>query len=196
MNFNSLFLSLRSLAAHLINEPANLKLSACDYVRRGAALGYFRGIQATIGIYTQYSDSLVGLEFFSGTDMRKKILVIEDDDVMRELMRMSLEQNGYEVTTADDGVSGYDTALFLKPDLIVTDIRMPGADGIHVVRRVRDTTQLETTPILITTAFGSGSATFSLQLGANAFEPKPINPQSFLSTVKRLLADRDTQKAA
>lgn len=128
--------------------------------------------------------------------MRKKILVIEDDDVMRELMRMSLEQNGYEVTTAEDGVSGYDTALFLKPDLIVTDIRMPGADGIHVVRRVRDTTQLETTPILITTAFGSGSATFSLQLGANAFEPKPINPQSFLSTVKRLLADRDTQKAA
>lgn len=128
--------------------------------------------------------------------MRKKILVIEDDDVMRELMRMSLEQNGYEVTTADDGVSGYDTALFLKPDLIVTDIRMPGADGIHVVRRVRDTAQLEKTPILITTAFGSGSATFSLQLGANAFEPKPINPQSFLSTVKRLLADRDTQKAA
>ena len=128
--------------------------------------------------------------------MRKKILVIEDDDVMRELMRMSLEQNGYEVTTADDGVTGYDTALFLKPDLIVTDIRMPGADGIHVVRRVRDTAQLETTPILITTAFGSGSATFSLQLGANAFEPKPINPQNFLSTVKRLLADRDTQKAA
>jgi CheY-like chemotaxis protein len=128
--------------------------------------------------------------------MRKKILVIEDDDVMRELMRMTLEQNGYEVATAEDGVRGYDTALFIKPDLIVTDIRMPGADGIHVVRRVRDTTLLEKTPILVTTAFGSGSATFSLQLGANAFEPKPINQQNFLTTVKRLLAERDTQKAA
>lgn len=128
--------------------------------------------------------------------MRNKILIIEDDDEMRELMRMTLEQHGYEVATAEDGVRGYDTALFLKPDLIVTDIRMPGADGIHVVRRVRDTEALETTPILVTTAYGTGTATFSLQLGANAFEPKPINTQSFLSTVRRLLADRDTKKAA
>ena len=124
------------------------------------------------------------------------ILVIEDDDVMRELMRLSLVRCGYEVTVAEDGVSGYDTALFLKPDLIVTDIQMPGADGIHVVRRVRDTPSLERTPILVTTAFGTGSATFALQLGANAYEPQPINSQSFLSTVRRLLADRDTLKAA
>ena len=128
--------------------------------------------------------------------MLKTILVIEDDDVMRELMRLSLVRSGYEVTVAEDGVRGYDTALFLKPDLIVTDIQMPGADGIHVVRRVRDTPSLEQTPILVTTAFGTGSATFALQLGANAYEPKPINGQSFLSTVRRLLADRDTRKAA
>jgi len=128
--------------------------------------------------------------------MPKKILVIEDDDVARELMGMALLKRGYQVTLAENGVEGYDTALFLKPDLIVTDIRMPAADGIHVVRRVRDTPPLETTPILITTVFGDGSATFSLQLGANAFEPKPLDPQSFLTTVDRLLADRDTQKAA
>src|SRR5437660_12117838 len=128
--------------------------------------------------------------------MPKKILVIEDDEVARELMRMALEKSGYQVTTAEDGVRGYDTAVFLRPDLIVTDIRMPAADGIHVVRRVRDTPSLEETPILVTTAFGNGSATFSLQLGANAFEPKPIDSRSFLSTVRRLLSDRDTKKAA
>ncbi|HXI24778.1 MAG TPA: response regulator [Pyrinomonadaceae bacterium] len=128
--------------------------------------------------------------------MPQTILVIEDDDVMRELMQLSLVQSGYEVTVAEDGVRGYDTALFLRPDLIVTDIQMPGADGLHVVRRVRDTPSLERTPILITTAFGTGSATFALQLGANAYEPKPINSQSFLSSVRRLLADRDTRKAA
>ena len=128
--------------------------------------------------------------------MAKKILVIEDDDVMRELMRMTLEQNGYEVVTAADGVHGYDSALFLKPDLIITDIRMPGADGIHVVRRVRDTDSLAETPILVMTAFGTGSATFSLQLGANAFEPKPVDQRSLLSTVKRLLGERDSLKAA
>jgi len=128
--------------------------------------------------------------------MPKKILVIEDDDVARELMGMALLRRGYQVTLAENGVEGYDTALFLKPDLIVTDIRMPAADGIHVVRRVRDTTTLESTPILITTAFGDGSATFALQLGANAFEPKPLDPQSFLTTVDRLLADCNTEKAA
>ena len=128
--------------------------------------------------------------------MPQTILVIEDDDVMRELMQLSLIRSGYEVIVAEDGVRGYDTALFLRPDLIVTDIQMPGADGIHVVRRVRDTPSLERTPILVTTAFGTGSATFALQLGANAYEPKPINSQSFLSTVRRLLADRDTLKAA
>jgi len=128
--------------------------------------------------------------------MPKKILVIEDDDVARELMGMALLRRGYQVTLAENGVEGYDTALFLKPDLIVTDIRMPAADGIHVVRRVRDTTTLESTPILITTAFGDGSATFALQLGANAFEPKPLDPQSFLTTVDRLLADCTTEKAA
>jgi DNA-binding response OmpR family regulator len=128
--------------------------------------------------------------------MPKKILVIEDDDVMRELMQMTLEQNGYEVVTAADGVRGYDAALFLKPDLIITDIRMPGADGIHVVRRVRDTDSLSKTPILVMTAFGTGSATFSLQLGANAFERKPVDPQSLLATIKRLLGERDSLKAA
>ena len=125
-----------------------------------------------------------------------KILVIEDDDVSRQLMQMALQNRGHEVSVADNGVEGYDSALFLKPDLIVTDIRMPGADGVHVVRRVRDTPSLEKTPILVTTAFGTGTATFSLQLGANAYEPKPLDPRSFLATVDRLLASCDTKKAA
>jgi DNA-binding response OmpR family regulator len=128
--------------------------------------------------------------------MSKRILIIEDNDETRELLRMALERRGYQVTVAEDGVRGYDTALFLKPDLIVTDIQMPGADGVHVVRRVRDTAALEKTPIIVTTAFGTGTATFSLQLGANAYEPKPIDPESLLSTVRRLLSERNSQKAA
>jgi CheY-like chemotaxis protein len=68
---------------------------------------------------------------------------------------------------------------------------MPAADGIHLVRRVRDTPELEATPILVTTGFGSGSATFALGQGATAFEPKPINPESFLATVKRLIEQED-----
>ncbi len=124
---------------------------------------------------------------------RNKILLIENDEENCELMRASLEQIGYEVVTAADGVRGFDKALFARPDLIVTGIRIPGADGIHVLRRIRCTAMLEKTPVLVITSFGTGNATFSLQLGANAYEPKPINSQNFLSTVKRLL---ETKKAA
>jgi CheY-like chemotaxis protein len=121
----------------------------------------------------------------------KKILVIEDDEVARELMRMALERRGYNVIVAEDGIQGYEAALRVTPDLIITDIKMPAADGIHLVRRVRDTPELEGTPILVTTGFGSGSATFALGQGATAFEPKPINPESFLATVKRLIEQED-----
>lgn len=117
----------------------------------------------------------------------KTILVIEDDEVARELMRMALERRGYAVVVAEDGLQGYEQAVKMRPDLIVTDIKMPAADGVHLVRRVRDTAELAETPILVTTGFGSGSATFALIQGANAFEPKPINPENFLATVKRLL---------
>lgn len=119
--------------------------------------------------------------------MRKKILLIEDDDEVREIMLLALQRDGYEVATAADGLHGYDTALFMRPDLIITDISMPNADNIHVLRRMRDQPALEQTPVLVTTAFGTGTATFSLQHGASAFEPKPIDTQSFLSTVRRLL---------
>ena len=121
--------------------------------------------------------------------MTKKILVIEDDAEAREIMRKALEKRGYAVAVAENGLYGYDTAVYLRPDLIVTEIREPAADGIRVVRRVRDTASLEATPILVITSFGTGSATFSLQQGADAYEPKPIDPQSFLATVERLLAE-------
>jgi DNA-binding response OmpR family regulator len=128
--------------------------------------------------------------------MPKKILLIENDDEMRELMRTTLDQDGYEVATASDGIRGYDMALFMKPDVIITDIHLPGGDGIHVVRRVRDTPSLARTPILITTPFGTGTGTFALQLGANALEPLPIDPRSLLITVRRLVRSRKSQKAA
>jgi len=117
----------------------------------------------------------------------KTILVIEDDEVARALVRMALERRGYRVIAAEDGIQGYEAAVRERPDLIITDIKMPAADGVHLVRRVRDTAELAATPILVTTGFGSGSATFALAQGATAYEPKPINPENFMATVKRLL---------
>ncbi len=120
---------------------------------------------------------------------RKKILVAEDDEVARQLMCMTLERQGFDVLTAEDGLAAYDLALRLRPDLIITDVSMPGADGAHFVRRVRDTEGIAATPIIVTTGFGTGSATFTLMVGADAYEPKPVNPVSLVETVRRLLAE-------
>ena len=119
----------------------------------------------------------------------KKILVAEDDEIARQLMCMTLERQGFEVLTAEDGIQAYEFALIQRPDLIITDVSMPGADGAHFVRRVRDTAEIATTPIIVTTGFGTGSATFTLTIGADAYEPKPVNPESLLATVRRLLSE-------
>lgn len=132
----------------------------------------------------------------------KTILVAEDDETTRQLMCMTLERKGFAVLTAEDGIQAYDLALLQRPDLIITDVDMPGADGAHFVRRVRDTETIARTPIIVTTGFGTGSATFTLSTGADAYEPKPVNPVSLLETVQRLLAedrapgDDDSKKAA
>jgi DNA-binding response OmpR family regulator len=119
----------------------------------------------------------------------KKILVAEDDEDTRQMMCRTLERQGFEVLTAEDGLKAYELALSLRPDLIITDVSMPGADGAHLVRRVRDTEQIAATPIVVTTGFGTGSATLTLTAGADAYEPKPVNPVSLLETVRRLLSE-------
>jgi CheY-like chemotaxis protein len=119
-----------------------------------------------------------------------RILIVEDDDVARELVRMTLERQGYAATTAEDGVQGYDLAMSERPDLIITDVNMPSADGAHLVRRVRSTPEIKATPIIVMTGYGTGNATFTLAQGADAYEPKPIDPQSLLQTVKRLLEQK------
>lgn len=118
----------------------------------------------------------------------KKILVVEDGEVERELMRMALEREGYSVVTAEDGVRGFELAVSERPDLIVTDVWMPAADGVHLVRRVRSTPELASTPILVTTGYGTGSASLTLAQGADAYEPKPLDPDSLRETVRRLLS--------
>ena len=117
-----------------------------------------------------------------------KILIVEDDDLTRELLCQTLARQGYEVTTAENGVEGYDVALSLRPDLIITDLFMPAADGAHLLRHVRDTTELAATPVVVVTGYGTGGAALALSQGASAYEPKPIRPENLLATVRRLLA--------
>jgi two-component system cell cycle response regulator DivK len=121
----------------------------------------------------------------------KKILVAEDDDVERELIRLTLERAGYAVLAAGDGERGFALAEAERPDLIITDVSMPEADGVYLIRRVRETPELAATPILVITGFGTGSATVTLGHGADAYEPKPLNPDALREAVRRLLGEEE-----
>jgi CheY-like chemotaxis protein len=65
---------------------------------------------------------------------------------------------------------------------------MPAADGAHLLRRVRDTEGLARTPVLVMTGYGTGAPTLTLAQGADAYEPKPVEPESLLASVRRLLS--------
>src|ERR1044072_4080697 len=117
----------------------------------------------------------------------KKILVVEDDEVERELVRVTLEREGDLVVTAEDGERGFEAAVAELPDLIVTAVAMPLADPVQLVRLVRSAPEVAATPILVTTGFGTGNATYTLVQGADAYEPKPLDPDALRESVRRLL---------
>ncbi len=111
----------------------------------------------------------------------KKILVVDDDPNICELLKIRLESNGYEVTTASNGVEAFVKVNDDKPDLIILDVAMPTMDGLEFVRSTRwlDTKDI---PILILTARTNSKEIFDA-LGVADFLTKPFDPKELLGKV-------------
>jgi len=118
---------------------------------------------------------------------RGKILVVEDNVDSRDLLAKLLGMSGYEVSAASDGESGYAAALTEVPDLIITDINMPGMDGIALLRKVRLERLLTRTAVLVVTAFGGEAAREAVEAGADAATAKPFDFNHFVETVRSLV---------
>lgn len=117
----------------------------------------------------------------------RRILIVEDNLDSRLLLSKLLRLSGYEVSTACDGDAGYEQASKETPDLIVTDVNMPGSDGIEFVKRVRTDSRLAATPIMVVTAYGSNIAQQARIAGADAALDKPFDFDRFLEAIKDLL---------
>ncbi|WP_193074747.1 sigma-54-dependent transcriptional regulator [Pseudomonas sp. FME51] len=117
------------------------------------------------------------------------ILLVEDDRGLRELLQEELEAEGYRVTACADAEQGLQVLHSETPDLLVSDLRLPGADGLSLLPAL---SQCDTPPaVLIITAFGSvQQAVKALQAGADDFLTKPLEMDHFLLTVSRLLENR------
>jgi len=114
-----------------------------------------------------------------------KILVIEDEANIAQILRLYLEQAGYTVLTASDGVAGIELHAREHPDLVILDLMLPALDGMEVCRRIR---AWASTPILMLTARqGEEDRIAGLELGADDYLVKPFSPREVVSRVKAIL---------
>lgn len=120
--------------------------------------------------------------------MIKKILVVDDEEDIVDLIRYNLEKEGYSVATASDGNSALQIAGEFKPDLIILDIMMPGPDGFEVCRQVRLIPGLAQVSIIFLTAkTGEIDQILGLELGADDYIQKPVSPRILVARVKTIL---------
>jgi two-component system alkaline phosphatase synthesis response regulator PhoP len=121
-------------------------------------------------------------------DNDTKILVIEDDQNISELIRYNLEAAGYTVSTALDGEMGLMLVMEEKPDLIVLDLMLPKMDGIEICNRIRRSESLGETPIIMLTARGSEmDRIVGLEIGADDYMTKPFSVRELEARIKSVL---------
>jgi DNA-binding response OmpR family regulator len=114
-----------------------------------------------------------------------RVLVVEDDATVSEVVTRYLEREGFLVETAADGHEALDRALTEPPDLMVLDIMLPGLDGLEVCRRVRAKAPI---PIIMLTALGEeNDRVVGLDLGADDYITKPFSPRELTSRIKSVL---------
>ncbi|TXF91291.1 response regulator transcription factor [Neolewinella aurantiaca] len=117
-----------------------------------------------------------------------KILLVDDEPDILEILEYNLKKEGYEVATADNGEQGLKRAKEFKPDLIILDIMMPIMDGVEVCRQLRAENDFDSTIITFLTAREEDySQIAALDTGGDDYITKPIRPRVFLSRVKALL---------
>ena len=115
----------------------------------------------------------------------EKILVVDDDTNICELLRLYLTKEGYQVTVANDGEEGLEKFNQVKPDMVLLDVMMPKMDGLEVCRRIR---KAGNTPVMMLTAKGETfDKVLGLELGADDYMEKPFDSKELVARVKAVL---------
>jgi len=114
------------------------------------------------------------------------ILVIDDDDSLRDTVSVLLEQEGFQVLTASDGRTGLDLALSSRPDLFIVDLRLPGLSGVEICKRLRAAGVK--TPLVVLSAVGDEvDKVLLLEIGADDYVVKPFGARELLARIKAVL---------
>ncbi len=121
-----------------------------------------------------------------------KILIAEDEEVVREFLDHILRKEGFSPILAADGEMAFALAKEERPDLIVMDVLMPHMDGFEVLRRLKETPELKSIPVIMLTAKAADTdIMIGFDMGATDYLPKPFSPVELLARVRRALRDAD-----
>ena len=119
---------------------------------------------------------------------RQRILVVDDEEDIRELVSYALRRESYEVLTAPDGETALARAKERRPDLIILDLMLPGIDGIEVCRRLREDQATKGIPVIMLTAkVEESDVVIGLGVGADDYVTKPFSPRILLARVRTVL---------
>jgi len=119
--------------------------------------------------------------------VKKKILVVEDDRVISELIDYNLEREGYEIACLYDGSQAVDFVIRRKPQLIILDLMLPEVDGIEICRTLKSDAATKHIPIIMLTAKSEeADVVVGLQMGADDYIPKPFSPKVLVARIKAI----------
>jgi two-component system cell cycle response regulator DivK len=122
--------------------------------------------------------------------MSKRILVIEDQEDNRRIVRDLLTSVGYEIIEAVTGEDGLTAAAAHVPDLILMDIQLPGLDGYDTTRRIKANPMLRHIPIIAVTSYAlSGDDVKAFAAGCDGYVSKPFSPRALLAKIREFLQD-------
>lgn len=125
--------------------------------------------------------------------MSKRILVVEDHEDNRRILRDLLSSAGYEMLVAVNGAEGVAMAGLHRPDLILMDIQLPEIDGYEATRRIKADPALKSIPIIAVTSYAlSGDDLIALEAGCSVYVTKPFSPRQLLAKIKEHLSLADT----
>ncbi len=114
-----------------------------------------------------------------------RILIVDDEENLRHNVQAYLEQEGYVTSTASDGPSALKAARIFHPDLIVLDIMLPGMDGLEVLRRLRQ--ESEVYVLLLTAKADETDKVVGLTVGADDYMTKPFSPRELTARIKAIM---------
>ena len=125
----------------------------------------------------------------------KKVLIVDDEPSIVTLLTFNLEKEGYQVTSAMDGLEGYELALTQNFDFLILDVMLPNLDGIEITRKLRQ--EKVETPILVLTAKDDPiDRILGLEIGADDYLTKPFSPREVLARMKAIFRRMEPRKQA